>query len=90
MRLRELAGHPLVLMLVLLAGSAAIYLCGYTLGRDVSAQAARWLGSAFVATAWAGFQWFSGALHEAPAIIVGLGLVVTVGIALRAAYLLLP
>ena len=65
----KLARNRLIITLLVLGGSAIIYLLGGYLGARVSARAGFWLGTTMVTLSWVTFKWIVGDFSEVPGAI---------------------
>ena len=61
----NLARNRLIITLLVLGGSAIIYLFGEYLGARVSARAGFWSGATLVSLSWVTFNWFWGDFSKA-------------------------
>ena len=65
----KLARNRLIITLLVLGGSAIIFLFGEFLGARVSARAGFWLGATMVTLSWVTFKWICGDFSEVPGAI---------------------
>lgn len=65
----KLARNRLIITLLVLGGSAIIYLLGEYLGTRVSPSAGFWLGATMVILSWVAFKWICGDFSEVPGAI---------------------
>lgn len=65
----KLARNRLIITLLVLGGSAIIYLFGEFLGARVSARAGFWLGATMVTLSWVTFKSICGDFSEVPGAI---------------------
>ena len=85
----KLARNRLIITLLVLGGSAIIYLFGEFLGARVSARAGFWLGATMVTLSWVTFKWIYGDFREVPGAVKLTGVAAITAMIVWTMYLLL-